>query len=362
MPVISPQGLQGKTCYTCLNGPTADLNEYLVLTFNNNTGLPYEIPVYVNSVYKITYYDSSIQDYRTITGTVTGVSSETIAVSVTVVTDKAGNICLCNNRDNLSGFVSTTMYYVPITNISSILLIDPTKPDPSNERSEEFVAILGISSTIVRAVIVRLKIFNDDVQKTITPVDLYVGGEYHVVYTKNNSIFEIDGRLIAIEEVPLFGNESPECGYVRQDNQVVGANGNIYDPRYFYNLPKYNPDGDRIKLVFDTSKDFMQLRDTVMLKDIRNVIPLNNGGGCQPPIDPGFSYPPPPPYPGYPCYPYPYNPFKEGPSDTPGAVPPGDMPNDLSGTGVPSWVYQGTTTSSDVSGQTNGQIVYEKLN
>ena len=33
MPVISPQGLESKSCYTCTNGPTAKSVEHIVLQF-----------------------------------------------------------------------------------------------------------------------------------------------------------------------------------------------------------------------------------------------------------------------------------------------------------------------------------------
>src|SRR5699024_2241688 len=103
---------------------------------------------------------------------------------------------------------------------------------------------------------------------------------YHVTYVKSgeSTVYEITGRLIQIKELPQFGDESPECGYVRPDGNTeqIGMDGNIYDARYFHSLPKYNPDGDRIQFVFDTSKNFQQLHDMVMLKDIRFVKDLSH--------------------------------------------------------------------------------------
>ena len=311
MPVISPQGLESKSCYTCANGPTAKSVEHIVLSFGSVTGSTYDVPVYAGSMYKITYYDSAIQNVRTITGMVTGVNTSTIAVEVITVLDAAGNICLCTNRDKLAGYLSAEYFYVPVQNISKIEAVDPyatdtTTPTPS-ERSEEFVSILGISSTVIRAVIVRLKIFQDDIRHTVTPVDMVVGNSYHVTFAKNNSVYELEGRLVRIEEIGLYGNETTECGYVRQDtsnDQVVGAGNNIYDPNYFYTLPKYNPDGVKIRFLFDTSRDFIQRFDTVMLGDIRNVHPIGPCPGPTPPPMPGPT-PPMPPYPPVPPTPQP---------------------------------------------------------
>ena len=380
MPVISPQGLESKSCYTCTNGPTATIVEHVVLTFLSTNGQTYEVPVYAGSMYKITYYDSAIQNWRTITGMVTGINTSTIAVEVMTVMDSAGNICLCSHRDTLAGFISAEYFYVPITNISSIVAVDPSKTDDQQptptptERCETFVSVLGISSTVIRAVIVRLKIFDDDVQHTVTPVDMVVGNSYHVTFAKDNSVYELEGRLVRIEELGLFGNETAECGYVRQDNsntEVVGANGNTYDPNYFYSLPKYNPDGVRIRFVFDTSRDFVTRYDTVMLGDIRNVHPI---GSIQPPCPPPPCpprppmppYPPVPPTPSYPPYPpcpptppcpgHPPMPFPPGPCDPmPPIGPcdpvppvgPGDVPPTPPDPGIDTnnWSYTTNTTS-----------------
>ena len=389
MPVISPQGLESKSCYTCANGPTAKSVEHIVLSFPSTTGSTYDVPVYAGSMYKITYYDSAIQNVRTITGMVSGVNTSIIAVEVVTVLDAAGNICLCTNRDKLAGYLSAEYFYVPVQNISKIEAIDPyatsdTTPTPS-ERSEEFVSILGISSTVIRAVIVRLKIFQDDVQHTVIPVDMVVGNSYHVTFAKNNSVYELEGRLIRIEEIGLYGNETAECGYVRQDSsndQVVGAGNNTYDPNYFYSLPKYNPDGVKIRFIFDTSRDFVQRFDTVMLGDIRNVHPIGLCPGPTPPPMPGPTppmppYPPvpptpqppcPPPMPPYPPY-YPWNdPHRPGPwppcgpCDPSCPVGPGDVP--------PSGEDSGTTTTDTTGGNgfnhttttTTSAPMYQSLN
>lgn len=361
MPTIGPQGLESKSCYTCINGPTPSMREHLVLSFYRDAYSTYDIIVEVGKMYKVKYYDASIQSHREITGLVEGISTECIVMTVTKVRDSAGNICLCTNKDKLSGYVSSETYYVPVANISSIMEIDPYKPN--NEGSKEFVAILGISSTVVHAIIVRLKIFNDDIQHSVTNVDMEVGRSYHVVYAKDNSIFEIDGKLIKIDFVPPTGNESMDYGYVRQDSvQVVGGNNNIYDAGdYYCNLPKYNPDGDTVRFVFDTSKDFIGITDCVMLKDIRNVTPLDGCG--RPPFNPAPPYYPPcPPPPGYPPqygWPSPpFNPFPNGPCDWPNPLQPSIKEDDydFSTTSAPSWMYDSTVTGTSGNGAGNADI------
>ena len=371
MPVISPETAANasNSCYTCIGGPTAEMSSYLRLVFNPTGLQSYAVDVHVGQSYTVAFYDACTQKYITATGTVSGLSTDAIALYTVTVIDADGNLCLCSKRPNLSGYIGTETYHIPIANIAKIEAYSEKEPKPEptpTERSETFVSILGISSTVIHAVIVRLKIFNDDVQHSCTEVDMEVGRTYHVTYVKSgeSTVYEITGRLIQIKELPQFGDESPECGYVRPDGNTeqIGMDGNIYDARYFHSLPKYNPDGDRIQFVFDTSKDFQQLHDTVMLKDIRFVKDLShmNVPPCPPTINP--PPPPPPPFcppPQPPCPPHwpgwegpghpgfhpgcpPFNPppprpcppwgdqppYNPGPGDMPPGWTPGDDPVD----------------------------------
>ena len=326
MPVISPESVKNNntSCYTCIGGPIAEMANYLRLVFSPNGQQKYAVDIYIGQNYKITFYDPYTQNNKTIIGTISGISNEAIAVYTVSVIDQNGNVCLCANKDNLAGYIGTETYHIPINNIQKIQLY--TGNENPSERCETIVSILGISSTVIHSIIVRLRIFNDDVCSTVTPVDMVVGNIYNVVWCKDNTntIYEITGRLIQIKEIPQFGDESTESGYVRQDNtEVVGMNDNIYDSRYFHSLPKCNPDGTRIQFVFDTSRDFNKTYDTVMLKDIRNVRDVSNPYP-PPPYPPIPPCPPPyphcPPNPGWPpCY---------GPSDMPPGWTPGDDPVD----------------------------------
>ena len=333
MPVISPESAsaRNKSCYTCVGGPSAEMGNFLRLMFTPAGQESYTVCVCVGQPYKIMYYDTCSQSYKTIIGTVSGISTEAIAVYTVSVVDKDGNVCLCSKKENLSGYIGTETYHIPINNIAQIQMYEetPTPVKPS-ERSETIVSVLGISSTVIHSVIVRLKIFDDKTYSTVTPVDMVVGRVYHVEWMKekDHTMYEITGKLIKIEELPQFGNESPECGYVRPDYDLesVGTNGNIYNPAYFHSLPKYNPDGDRIRFVFDTSKNFNRLYDTVMLKEIRNVKDVTEPAPCPPPPPcyppyPPMPYPPQPPCPPPPPCP----PYQPGPGDwPPGWTPGGD--------------------------------------
>lgn len=337
--VISPN--TECTCMNVVNGPIAELGSYLQLSFNS--GLKdYTVPVYVGKLYTIKWYNPDMQQYVTTSGTITGISQEYIAQNCVRLLDQYGNVCLNANLDRLSGLISNETYTIMTSNIAAIAAIEehtPVDPITPVERSEQFVAVLGISSMIVRSVIVRLKIFEDDVQHTVTPVDMAVGNSYHVTwYNPNtNSVYELTGRLVLIEELPLYGKEPTTNGYVRQDQaQQAGDSNNVYDPNYFHNLPKHNPDGDRIRFCFDSSSNFESKWDYVMLRDIRRVelvepgpIPPAPVPPVPPPVPPIPPCPPPPyppgpgPIPPYPPQP-PYPPYPPYPPCPPGPKPPFD--------------------------------------
>ena len=323
MSVLSPQGKeQSKSCYTCCAGPTdIQMREFMLLVFNDGTR-EYNVPVYIGKMYTINYYNTEFMRYDTVTGYVAAVNDSTIVLTATVVLDEFGkpSICSCGCGKDVAGYVSSQNYYIPAKNIISINLVDSEKkPVQPEERCETIMAVLGISSTVVRAVIIRLKIYDDSVKHCVTPVDMEVGKHYHMVYVKDaenhGATYELDGKLIRIEDSTeeLYGDGACECGFVRPEQ--VGYAGNTYDPNHFYSLDKFNPEGERIKLVFDTSKDFCQLTDTVMLKDIRYVkeipnpidpdeplpdpdLPDNPDCGFFPPFDDGFT---PPTIPGCGC-------------------------------------------------------------
>lgn len=323
MPVISPDSVKqnGKSCYTCIGGPSAEMANFLRLIFAPAGQQQYTMDVYIGQSYEIMYYDTCLQSYKTVIGTVHGISTEAIALYAVSVIDETGKLCLCSKKENLSGYIATETYHIPINNIAKIKVYTEPENQKPTERSETIVSVLGISSTVIHAVIVRLRIFDDKTCSSTTPVDMVVGRTYHVTWQKETDhiVYELVGRLVQIREVQQFGNESPECGYVRPDNnQVVGMDNNIYDPNYFHSLPKYNPDGDRIQFVFDTSKDFNRMYDTVMLKEIRNV---HDTCPCPPP-------PPYPPCPPYPCPPPPPGWVPDGPCDMPLGWVPGEDPVD----------------------------------
>ena len=163
MPVISPESVKNNntSCYTCIGGPIAEMANYLRLVFSPNGQQKYAVDIYIGQNYKITFYDPYTQNNKTIIGTISGISNEAIAVYTVSVIDQNGNVCLCANKDNLAGYIGTETYHIPINNIQKIQLY--TGNENPSERCETIVSILGISSTVIHSIIVRLRIFNDDV-------------------------------------------------------------------------------------------------------------------------------------------------------------------------------------------------------
>lgn len=384
MPTISPQN--ETSSFVNFNGPKSEIQEFLSLTFSL-AGKQIQVPVYVGSLYKVTYFNPDRQIYETISGMVTGISDKYIAMEAIIFREGMETACVCDNRDFLTSILSGKTFHIIVSNIKAINAIDTRPPEPvpppiPKERRVEFVSVLGISSTIVRAIIVRLRIYGDDVRHTVTDVNMEVGHSYRVSYCshdRDHTMYEIEGRLIRIEEIGQFGDEPPCDGYVRPDiypPEEVGNSGNIYDPNYYYSLDKHNPDAHRIKFVFDTSKAFEYYHDHVMLADIRNVIEIPGEPMPDPDVgpDPYHPFPPHPPMdpdaipdeyaPGFPPPPKPVpppsHPFPPAPpcpcpdpcpwppAPTPGDWPPGPQP-------TCNWIINEENTGvGSISGCTDG--------
>lgn len=239
------------------------------------------VDVYPGKIYKVTYYDVSKQAYTTVTGTVYNLNKNSIYMKV-IKTNK--NDCLCTNKDIISGLVDIVNIEIPVFNISSINEVIsnsdiPDKPQPPKERTVTVVNVLGISAELIQSVILRLRIYEDGhIGEKAIPVDMKTGNKYHVTYVVHepqHTVYEIDGILKEIKILPSY-HCSVAHTFIREekpieDAECIGSNNTIYNNDHFYDLDKVSDIGDRILLVFDTSKDFDSTFDSVMLRDIRMV-------------------------------------------------------------------------------------------
>ena len=280
------------------------------------------INIYVGGVYNITYYDSDNQTFVTNKYVhVTAVNSSYIKGEY--IADNCPQVCLCANRKDLYNYITKNNVTILLSNISTIKDMSiKTIEDVCKEVTK--VSILGISSEFIRSVIIRLRIYNDDVNTEVTTIDMEVGKKYNLQYFDHHdhTMYEVEGRLTHIAIDKNYGDEPEQHGFVRpecptENPEVVGMGNNLYyTNEHFMKLPKDCP--EKIVFIFDTSKTNESTYDYVRLTDIRDIYevqeeipddgdddttddttckcdtcPYKNASEVKP--RPPFGFPPPPP-------------------------------------------------------------------
>ena len=175
--------------------------------------------------------------------------------------------------------MSTGSVTILFSNISSIKGMNNLSIDDSDAKCKEVtkVSILGISSEFIRSVIIRLRIYNDDVNTEVTTIDMEVGKKYNVQYFDHHdhTMYEIEGRLTHIAIDKHYGDEPEQHGFVRpecsmENPEIVGMGNNVYyTNEHYMELPKDCP--EKVVFIFDTSKTYQSTYDYVRLTDIRDV-------------------------------------------------------------------------------------------
>jgi len=244
------------------------------------------------------------------------------------IKDNCPKECLCRHREDLYDYITAVTVNIPLNNIYSI--IDMSEADPDECKEVMKVSILGISTEFIRSVIIRLRIYSDNVDTEVTTVDMEVGKTYNVQYfdQKDHTMYEIEGVLENINIDRHFGDEPPQTGFVRPEcsnPEQVGIAGMVYyNQDHFMDLPKDCP--EKVVFIFDTSKFTDATHDFVRLVDIRDIYEVEIDGedpdtgsdsgdskccnncpfmnppempdtpDCEPPFNPSFPFMPPPPH------------------------------------------------------------------
>jgi len=144
------------------------------------------------------------------------------------------------------------------------------------------VAVLGLSAEVVHSLVVRIRFYHDDNYDTeVIPVDMKVGNKYKIFYVghdPDHTMYEIEGTLLKIRSVD---DEQANCEccnpVVREETTLdcgceqVGMHNTVYNTRHFMQLDKASNIGNSIIFDFDTSTNFREQYDHIMLRDIRGV-------------------------------------------------------------------------------------------
>jgi hypothetical protein len=232
-----------------------------------------------NMEYNITYYNPDVGALYSITGLVEEVYEDQIKVKYlrNIVqkenVNKNNNTSSCScmlNPPDTSKYDNQTILFIPIMNIVSVTHVEVEVNKPSKNNGGIHVMLLGISATMVKAIVIKLAFFNDNIEEAIKYVDLEVDNIYDLAYESNGTIFESRVKIVSIEEV--IGDNHP-CkpgkGYVREH---IGCHNSVYTDHEDCSKSNFmqSPPVKKVKIVVDTSETFSGRYETIMLDRIRD--------------------------------------------------------------------------------------------
>ena len=257
----------------------------------DNRTLKKTILIFTGYEYKVCYYDLETNCRKTITGLVEELNSQYITMKTLNTsnssTDEDADIsvtrglpscgCILNKPDE-SKYNIVTIVNIPISNITDAAYVQGgTNPVPKKPKKGVKVVLLGISAEIVRAVVINLKMINDDCEcgEAVRDVNLKSGNIYTIAYfsSKDKALYEFDGKLVAIHETTT----PPSTDSVVRQTEQCGLNNSIYntkcvcDPSNSVVDDYLEAEGleNDIMLTFDISSDFSGEFQSIMLSWIR---------------------------------------------------------------------------------------------
>ena len=186
------------------------------------------IHIFEDRIYKFTYYNEGIS-YENMIGEVTHIECDpnypdSGYVEVKAYVDEA----------DIERKVYANIKRIPIANIQDA--IDITPYDSPIDKGDDYkLMILGISAQKVRALVINLKMINDnELDQAVKEVSLIVGNKYKVCYnSKENELDCFKGTLTGMLEIPNLDQAfatgyNPNCGFVREDGECKYPEYNKY--------------------------------------------------------------------------------------------------------------------------------------
>lgn len=299
-----------------------------------------EILVFPNIEYQFTYYDPYSGSKRSVTGLVTDVWEDRIKIKYVESKNSdtvTGDCCNCNNlscnkrksnydtskssnttktcnciynasTSDTSKYDDPKVFFIPIANIMNVSYVtnnntnslDITKENKTE--GEVHVMLLGISATTIKAIVVRLEFFDDNIEEAVRYVDLEVGGIYDLTYDckHRETVYESRVKIVKIEECKddreyhcccgcntmesddYYQDCKPGKGFVREN---VGFNNSVYIYHDYRNTKDdfmQAPPVRKIKITVDTSETFDGRYETIMLDSIRDCRLIAKPDGSEP--------------------------------------------------------------------------------
>lgn len=281
----NPSALRSQVITT---GIKSSLIECLKLSrVNPDTKQEAELIIFPNVEYKFTYFDDKTGEVCTSIGLVEKVYSDQIKIKQSQIKTDSKNEdnyerYSCHRSDshkncvidsNNPKYTGPTTLFIPIVNIASVSCICNTT-DKKDNKEGLYIMLMGISATVVTAVIVRLAFFDDCREEAIKYVNLEVGGVYDIAYEGNDGrIYENRAKVMQIEDNRNNFHSRPRRDYVRETRKEhVGFNNAIYidqtrnKDEFMTGVPVRD-----IEIIVDTSEFFTGCYESISLSAIRDV-------------------------------------------------------------------------------------------
>ena len=265
----------------------SEIKEYLSLSLKGLSNVK-EITIIPGMEYQFSFYDPKYGTKRTIIGLVTGVYKDQVKVKCTNGKDtvdcgqcsKRNDCAMAKNQPNLypiftcncilnppdtSKYDDPVTYFIPLDNLMDVSYIK-NKPEGGVK-----VMILGISATVVKAIIIGLEFFDDCCSDAVKYVELQKDNIYDIKYeAKNGVLYQNRAKVINIEECNQdFNNDCCRNSIVRENvgmnNRVYCCNG-CHDKVDFMKAPPVR----KINITIDVSENFDGDTRIITLDSIRD--------------------------------------------------------------------------------------------
>lgn len=183
--------------------------------------------------------------------------------------------CHCPiNPPTISKYTGPQVLFIPINNIINVMNIPVDKYN-----GEVRVMLLGISAEIVKAIVIRMAIFDDKFEDAVKQVTLEVGKVYELTYESRGHIYTNKVKVISIEEDNGCPCSKPGNGYVREH---VGMYNSIYvniNDATKEEFISANP-VKKVKIIVEDADNTSEMTASIMLDCIRDctLIDSNESG------------------------------------------------------------------------------------
>lgn len=271
----------------------SEICEYLDLSIQGTNNR--NIKIFPGMEYKFSFYDDTYGIKKVVTGLVDKVYNDQVKIVCidskkdmvdckycrNIKCDKATKnhilppMPTCNcvlNPPDTSKYDSPKIYFIPLSNLMDVTYILNDKPVDKKPKGGAKIMILGISATILKAIVVRLEFFDDNFEEAVKLVELEKDKVYDIAYECRGSIYESRAKIVAIEEcnTPVEDKNTPV-------HENIGMNNSVYNDCHCKGDFMKEPPVRKIKITVDTSETFDGNLEVIMLDSIRDCVLVEEG-------------------------------------------------------------------------------------